>query len=85
MLCHIKGMQGNETPFDGQKAAKLGKTAVFKRTHAPEPYQKVLDGRKRPIRGLWIRGSRYYARIAVEASTPGTSPSGACHWKEQLQ
>jgi hypothetical protein len=25
----------------------------------------VLDGRKRPVRGLWIRGSRYYARIAV--------------------
>jgi hypothetical protein len=24
-----------------------------------------VDARKRPLRGLWIRGDRYYARIAV--------------------
>jgi hypothetical protein len=62
---------GYATPFDGQKAAKLEKSDVLKRTHAPEPYQKVLDGRKRPIRGLWIRGSRYYARITVEDINTG--------------
>jgi hypothetical protein len=25
-------------------------------------FAKVLDGRKQPIRGLWIRGTRYYGR-----------------------
>ena len=29
-------------------------------------FSKVLDGRKQPIRGLWIRGTRYYARLNVE-------------------
>lgn len=29
-------------------------------------YKKVLDARKRPIRGLWIRNGRYYARLAIE-------------------
>jgi integrase len=27
---------------------------------------KVRDERKRPIRGLWVRGGRYYAQITVE-------------------
>ena len=58
-------MQANATPFNGQPAAQREKSFVSKRTHAAEPYQKVLDGRKRPVRGLWLRGSRYYARIAV--------------------
>jgi integrase len=65
------GMQGNATPFDGRTAAKHGKTDVSKQSHAAAPYQKVVDGRKRPIRGLWIRGSRYYARIAVEDFNTG--------------
>ena len=25
----------------------------------------MLDGCKRPVRGLWLRGSRYHARMAV--------------------
>jgi hypothetical protein len=29
-------------------------------------FAKVLDGRKQAIRGPWIRGSRYYARLRVE-------------------
>lgn len=29
-------------------------------------FQKVLDGRKQPIRGLWERNERYYARISIE-------------------
>lgn len=28
-------------------------------------YRKVLDGRKHPIRGLWVRNDRYYARLTV--------------------
>lgn len=29
-------------------------------------FQKVFDGRKQPIRGLWVRNERFYARISVE-------------------
>ncbi len=64
-MCHFEGMQAHATPFNSQPEAKREKSFVSKPTHAAEPYQKVLDGRKRPVRGLWIRGSRYYARIAV--------------------
>jgi hypothetical protein len=34
-------------------------------------FAKVLDGRKQPIRGLWIRGTRYYARLNVENPLTG--------------
>jgi integrase len=34
-------------------------------------FAKVLNGRKQPIRGLWIRGSRYYARLSVENPITG--------------
>jgi hypothetical protein len=34
-------------------------------------FAKVLDGRKQPIRGLWIRGNLYYARLNVENPLTG--------------
>ncbi len=34
--------------------------------HLGTPYQKVVDGRKRPIRGLWQRNGRFYARLSIE-------------------
>lgn len=34
-------------------------------------YRKVLDGRKIPIRGLWVRNGRYYARLNVEDPATG--------------
>ncbi|HEX3720056.1 MAG TPA: tyrosine-type recombinase/integrase [Verrucomicrobiae bacterium] len=40
------------------------------RTHALT-FSKVADGRKQPIRGLWIRGSRYYARLNLENPITG--------------
>ncbi len=40
------------------------------RTHAIS-FSKVMDGRKQPIRGLWIRGSRYYARLNLENPITG--------------
>src|SRR5476651_986475 len=42
---------------------------AMKRVHDNRPtdnFQKVFDGRKQPIRGLWVRNSRYYGRISVE-------------------
>ena len=71
LLCHFKDMQGNAISFDGRKAAKRTKPVVSKQSHASAPYQKVLDGRKRPIRGLWQRGTRFYARLAVEDLNTG--------------
>jgi integrase len=35
-------------------------------------YQKVRDGRKQPIRGLWVRNGRFYARLTVEDPNTGT-------------
>ena len=58
-------MQANATPRNDRPAAKRAKPFVSKPIHVTEPYQKVLDGRKRPVRGLWLRGSRYYARMSV--------------------
>lgn len=39
-------------------------------THAAR-FAKVFDGRKQPIRGLWIRGDRYYAQLTVENPVNG--------------
>jgi|32_taG_2_1085360.scaffolds.fasta_scaffold01284_17 integrase len=38
-------------------------------------YQKVFDGRKQPIRGLWKRGQRYYAQLKVTDPLSGESKS----------
>jgi len=29
-------------------------------------FERVLDGRKQPIRGLWRRGGKFYARLTVQ-------------------
>jgi hypothetical protein len=36
-------------------------------------FAKVLDGRKQPIRGLWIRNGRYYAQLKIENQVTGES------------
>lgn len=33
--------------------------------HRRYPYQRVTDGRKQPIRGLWVRNGRYYGQLRV--------------------
>jgi integrase len=43
---------------------------VRRQSHAAS-FAKVVDGRKQPIRGLWVRNDRYYAQIAVEDSNTG--------------
>ena len=44
--------------------------AVKRQSHAGT-FAKVLDGRKQPIRGLWIRNGRYYAQLTIEDSKTG--------------
>jgi hypothetical protein len=59
-------MQRTETA--GNSSARAGHAQLTH--HRSATYQKVLDGRKRPIRGLWPRNGKFYARLSVE--DPGT-------------
>ena len=38
-------------------------------------YERVLDGRKQPIRGLWRRGEKFYARLTVQDKAETNSRS----------
>lgn len=40
-------------------------------THRDATYQKVFDLRKRPVRGLWMRNGKFYARLSVEDHETG--------------
>ena len=44
--------------------------AVKRQSHVAT-FAKVLDGRKQPIRGLWVRNGRYYAQLTIEDSKTG--------------
>lgn len=39
-------------------------------SHRPS-FTKVLDGRKQPIRGLWVRNGRFYAQLKIEDAATG--------------
>ena len=41
-----------------------------RQSHGPT-FAKVMDGRKQPIRGLWARNGRFYARLNVENPVTG--------------
>ena len=53
-------MQSADT---GSHIAK--RTFVSPNQHRRAAYSKVVDKRKRPIRGLWERNERYYAQLAL--------------------
>jgi integrase len=40
-------------------------------THRDQKYHKAFDRRKRPIRGLWTRNGRFYARLTIEDPNTG--------------
>lgn len=63
-------MQPPATP--GNPGAPVG-SVLNKRPHQPATYQQVLDGRKQPVRGLWVRKGRYYARLAVPDPDTGVT------------
>jgi hypothetical protein len=65
-LCESDAMQAKAIASKGGN-----RTVVSKQQHRGGTYRKVLDQRKRPIRGLWKRNKRYYAQITVEDSTTG--------------
>lgn len=47
------------------------KTEAGNRQVHAASFSKVLDGRKQPVRGLWVRNGRYYARLSVENPITG--------------
>ena len=63
-------MQPPATP--GNPGAPVGRV-LSKRPHRPATYQKVLDARKLPVRGLWVRQGRYYARLAIPDPDTGVT------------
>jgi hypothetical protein len=63
ILCHCYGMKAKDAASNQQNSEK-------RKAHGAT-FAKVLDGRKQPIRGLWIRGTRYYARLNIENPLTG--------------
>ncbi len=64
-------MQGNDVqsnPFKGRTPGSIGSALA----HRPASYHRVLDGRKHPIRGLWMRNGHYYARLNFTDPETGT-------------
>jgi integrase len=62
-LCHCYLMK-RETTESNQTGGQR------RQSHGPT-FAKVIDGRKQPIRGLWVRNGRYYARLNVENPVTG--------------
>jgi hypothetical protein len=68
---HFEGGKRKHRPAKATKRASNHKLPVSHRIHSGAQYHKVADGRKRPIRELWQRGSRFYARLAIEDLNTG--------------
>jgi len=64
-LCYCHFMQAEAT-------ASSSKSSPVRRRQSHEAnFAKVLDGRKQPIRGLWVRNGRYYAQLKIENPITG--------------
>ena len=60
--------QAIESKPPGEQSQNTAQNATVK-PHRPYSYQKVEDGRKQAIRGLWKRGDRFVARITEEEAS----------------
>jgi len=60
-LCHFNGMKANATEGKAENGT----------VHRRAGYRKALDARNHPIRGLWRRGEKFYARMSVEDPSTG--------------
>jgi integrase len=63
-----KPTQGNE---EAGHAAPIGAHVAATSDSSGRGYRKVLDGRKHPIRGLWIRSGRFYAQLTFPNPSTG--------------
>ena len=68
-----------ETTRNGQTSAVHTRL----RRHRAGTYQKAVDARKRPIRGLWVRNRKYYARISVEDQGTGRKQVRRVPWRQR--
>jgi integrase len=64
----MHGKDAQSHPFGDRDTVSLD----VARAHRSGIYQRVLDGRKHPIRGLWIRNGHYYARLNFADPQTGT-------------
>lgn len=61
-LCYCYGMKAKATGSSIKNSVSESHEATF---------AKVFDGRKQPIRGLWVRNGRYYAQLKIENQITG--------------
>ena len=64
-LCYCNGMKAKAT------ASSSTNSLVGRRQSHGHNFAKVLDGRKQPIRGLWVRNGRFYAQLKIENPITG--------------
>ena len=65
-MCYCYRVKPNEPK------SRVGINTVEHRSSRHSPtFAKVLDGRKNPIRGLWVRNQRFYAQLAFEDPNTG--------------
>jgi hypothetical protein len=53
-----------------EEAASGPVRSTRRESHVPT-FSKVVDGRKQPIRGLWVRNGRFYAQPKIENIVTG--------------
>lgn len=65
-VCHCEPMNGIERQSKTGKPVTCPETAAPPKPRKAVPFFKVLDARNQPIRGLWKRNDRFYARLTVD-------------------
>jgi hypothetical protein len=59
--------------MQAEATASSSKNSPVRRRQSHEAnFAKVFDGRKQPIRGLWVRNGRYYAQLKIENPIRGS-------------
>jgi integrase len=67
-------MKSEATAGKSASATAGSSTAVQSRSSTNQhdaKFAKVFDGRKQPIRGLWVRNGRFYAQLKIENPITG--------------
>ncbi len=65
-LCYCNPMKAQATASSNTNGLVVGR----RQSHG-DNFAKVLDGRKQPIRGLWVRNGRFYAQLKIENPITG--------------
>lgn len=75
LLFYCNGMKANESTSRTENSTAGTGTAESATSTKPQvqaaSFIKVLDGRRQPVRGLWIRGTRFYAQLRIENPITG--------------